>query len=94
MFLLVIAETIIEYAIAPEEPEVWIPGVNCFQGRRKREAQNIAYAIAPDPYDLLPPCPRPRSCFTEKGYVCKLAINHPFRNFHTGASTNYRVVRQ
>ena len=63
----------VAFAIAPD-PSDLIPGVTCFQGRRKREAQGppggtVAFAIAPDPQDLLPPCP---SCFTEKGYVCKL----------------------
>ena len=76
MFCFIAGE--IAFAIAPEEPEVWIPGVNCYQGRRKREAQNIAFAIAPDPEDLLPPCPRSSSCYTEKGYVCNLVINHPY----------------
>ena len=69
-------------AIAPDPDDLdrsefeiigWIPGVTCY-----REAQDIAAAIAHDPQDLLPPCPKSSSCYTEKGYVCKLVINHPF----------------
>merc|ERR1712021_204715 len=67
----------IAFAIAPNPDDLdWIPGVTCYQGRRKREAQNIALAIAPDPQDLLPPCPKSSSCYTEKGYLCKFPFTY------------------